>query len=67
MKRVFTHQAINKETREVERRFLSKRECVFYISNKPELIMQTTGNKRGKKGFKDLYKQALNDCGKCLI
>ena len=67
MKRVFTHEAINKETKEVERRFLSKRECAFYIANKPELVMKATGNKRDKKGFKDLYKQALNECGKCLI
>ena len=67
MKRIFTHQAIDRETKEVERRFLSKRECVFYISNKPELIMQTTGNKRDKKGFKDLYRTSLESCGRCII
>jgi len=67
MKRVFTHEAINIETQEVERRFLSRRECMFFISNKPELTIRATGNKRNKKGFKDLYKQSLNNCGKCLI
>ena len=67
MRRVFTHQAIDRETKEVERRFLSKRECAFYITNKPELIMQSTGHKRDKKGFKDLYRASLESCGKCII
>ena len=67
MRRIFTHNAVDRETQEVERRFLSKRECAFYIANKPELVMKATGNKRDKKGFKDLYRTSLESCGRCII